>query len=71
LRSKALEYEREIRMSVRDNELARRAHTRPGIGSITASAVADSTACRARIPRDVGPVFHRKPGHRSTVSRAG
>jgi transposase len=39
LRSKALEYEREIRMSVRDNELARRAHTRPGIGSITASAV--------------------------------
>ena len=32
---------------------------------------ADSTACRARIPRDVGPVFHGKPGHRSTVSRAG
>jgi len=39
LRSKALEYEREIRMSVRDNELARRAHTRPGIGPITASAL--------------------------------
>jgi transposase len=39
LRSKAREYEREIRLSVRDNELARRAHTRPGIGSITASAV--------------------------------
>ena len=39
LRSKALEYEREIRLSVRDNALARRAHTCPGIGSITASAV--------------------------------
>jgi len=39
LRSKALEYEREIRISVRDNELARRAHTRPGIGPITASAL--------------------------------
>ena len=39
LRSKALEYEREIRLSVRDNELARRAHTRPGIGPITASAL--------------------------------
>jgi transposase len=39
LRSKALEYEREIRMSVRDNELARRAHTRAGIGPITASAL--------------------------------
>jgi transposase len=39
LRSKTLEYEREIRMSVRDNELARRAHTRPGIGALTASAV--------------------------------
>ena len=33
--------------------------------------LADSTACRARIPRDAGPVFHGKPGHRSTVSRAG
>ena len=39
LRSKALEYEREIRISVRDNELARRAPTRPGIGPITASAL--------------------------------
>jgi transposase len=39
LRGKALEYEREIRMSVRANELARRAHTRPGIGPITASAL--------------------------------
>jgi len=39
LRSKALEYEREIRMSVQHNELARRAHTRPGIGPITASAL--------------------------------
>ena len=34
-------------------------------------APADSTACRARIPRDVGPVFHGKPGHRSIASRAG
>jgi hypothetical protein len=32
---------------------------------------ADSTACRARIPRDVGPLFHGVPGHRSTASRAG
>lgn len=39
LHSKALEYEREIRMGVRDNELARRAHTRPGIGPVTASAL--------------------------------
>jgi transposase len=39
LRGKVLEYEREIRVSVRDNELARRAHTRPGIGPITASAL--------------------------------
>jgi transposase len=39
LRGKVLEYEREIRLSVRDNELARRAHTRPGIGPITASAL--------------------------------
>ena len=33
--------------------------------------LADSTACRARIPRDAGPVFHGKPGHRSIASRAG
>jgi len=39
LRSQALEYEREIRSSVQHNELARRAHTRPGIGPITASAL--------------------------------
>jgi transposase len=39
LRSKVLEYEHEIRLSVRDNELARRAHTRRGIGPITASAL--------------------------------
>ena len=39
LTAKALEYEREIRMGVRDNELARRAHTRQGIGPITASAL--------------------------------
>ena len=39
LRGKVLEYEREIRSRVRDNELARRAHTRPGIGPITASAL--------------------------------
>jgi transposase len=39
LRSKALEYEREIRSSVQHNELASRAHTRPGIGPITASAL--------------------------------
>ena len=32
---------------------------------------ADSTPCRARISRDVGPVFHGMSGHRSTVSRAG
>jgi tRNA (guanosine-2'-O-)-methyltransferase len=32
---------------------------------------ADSTACRAGIPRDVGPGFHGMSGHRSTVSRAG
>jgi hypothetical protein len=32
---------------------------------------ADSTACRAAIPRDAGPVFHGMPGHRSTLSRAG
>ena len=39
LRGKVLEYERAIRLSVRENELARRAHTRPGIGPITASAL--------------------------------
>ena len=39
LRGKVLEYEREIRVSVRDNELVRRAYTRPGIGPITASAL--------------------------------
>ncbi|MFZ0008362.1 MAG: IS110 family transposase [Steroidobacteraceae bacterium] len=39
LRSKALEYEREIRSTLQQNELARRAHTRPGIGPITASAL--------------------------------
>src|SRR5215469_5791827 len=39
LRGKVLEYERDIRVSVRDNELVRRAHTRPGIGPITASAL--------------------------------
>ncbi len=33
--------------------------------------VADSTACRAAIPRDAGPGFHGMPGHRSTLSRAG
>ena len=33
--------------------------------------VADSTACRATIPRDAGPAFHGMPGHRSTLSRAG
>ena len=35
------------------------------------SEAADSTACRATIPCDAGPVFHGMPGHRSTVSRAG
>jgi transposase len=39
LAAKVLEYEREIRISVRDNELARRAQTRRGIGVITASAL--------------------------------
>jgi transposase len=38
-RSARLEYEREIRSSLQHNELARRAHTRPGIGPITASAL--------------------------------
>ena len=36
-----------------------------------ATEVADSTACRATIPRDAGPGFHGMPGHRSTPSRAG
>jgi hypothetical protein len=35
------------------------------------NGIADSTPCRARIPRDVGPVFHSMPGHRSTASRTG
>jgi len=39
LAAKALEYEREIRLGVRDNDLARRAFTRQGIGPITASAL--------------------------------
>ena len=33
--------------------------------------IADSTPCRAMIPRDVGPAFHGKPGQDSTASRAG
>jgi transposase len=39
LANKVLEYEREIRLRVRDNELARRAQTRQGVGPITASAL--------------------------------
>lgn len=39
LAAKVLEYEHEIRLGVRDNELARRAQTRQGIGPITASAL--------------------------------
>jgi len=39
LAAKVLEYEREIRLGVRDNELARRAQTRQGVGPITASAL--------------------------------
>jgi transposase len=39
LAAKVLEYEHEIRRGVRDNELARRAQTRQGIGAITASAL--------------------------------
>lgn len=42
-----------------------------GIHRVERLMRADSTACRATIPRDAGPVFHGKPGHRSTVSRAG
>jgi hypothetical protein len=37
--AKVLEYEHEIRLGVRDNELARRAQTRQGTGLITASAL--------------------------------
>src|SRR5579862_9875660 len=32
----------------------------------TLSPGADSTPCRAMIPRDVGPAFHGKPGQHST-----
>jgi len=39
LGAKMLEYEQEIRLAVRDNELARRAQIRQGIGPITASAL--------------------------------
>jgi transposase len=39
LAAKVREYEQEIRLSVRDNELARRALVRQGIGPITASAL--------------------------------
>ncbi len=39
--------------------------------ALTSRPIADSTACRARIPRDAGPVFHGKPGHRSIARRAG
>jgi transposase len=39
LAAKVREYEQEIRLGVRDNELARRAQTRQGIGPITASAL--------------------------------
>ena len=39
LAAKVREYECEIRLGVRDNELARRAQTRQGIGPITASAL--------------------------------
>lgn len=39
LANQILEYEREIRLSVQDNELARRAQRRPGVGPITASAL--------------------------------
>jgi transposase len=39
LATKVLEYEREIRQSVQDNELARRALRRQGVGPITASAL--------------------------------
>ena len=39
LAAKVREYERQIRLGIRDNELARRAQTRPGIGPLTASAL--------------------------------
>ena len=39
LANKVLEYERDIRVSVQDNELARRAQRRQGVGPITASAL--------------------------------
>ena len=39
LATKVRQYEQEIRLGVRDNELARRAQTRQGIGPITASAL--------------------------------
>jgi transposase len=39
LANKVVEYEREIRGSVQDNELARRAQRRQGVGPITASAL--------------------------------
>ncbi len=39
LEAKALQYEREIKLHVRTNELARRAQTRLGIGPLTASAL--------------------------------
>jgi transposase len=39
LTTKVHEYEREIRLGVRDNDLARRAQSRQGIGPITASAL--------------------------------
>jgi len=39
LATKVVEYEREIRVSVQDNELARRAQRRQGVGPITASAL--------------------------------
>ena len=39
LSAKMLEYEQEIRLGVRDNELARRAQIRQGIGPITAAAL--------------------------------
>ena len=40
-------------------------------GKLVGQKLADSTPCRATIPRDAGPGFHGMPGHRSTVSRAG
>ena len=40
-------------------------------GTRNCNGRADSTPCRATIPRDAGPVFHGIAGHRSTASRAG